>query len=191
MAKKQLVFYGAKTLAIMASDIAHEADIEIIGYIDDFEDESKIALPNFLGTLNDNLYLIDKVPFVIAVGDNINRRKLSIKINQLGGKIANLIHPLAYISKSTSIGQGNILFPFAYLGTNVTIGDGNVFFPNTIISHDINIGDYCFFAPSVAVAGFVEIQNEVKFATSSSISANSLLKSGTQIINDSNWTSSR
>lgn len=165
----KIIVYGSSTLALMTRDIINESGNDFIGFVDDFLD--KDSNEELLGTFNDCVSHYSKFKWIIAVGDNSKRAFLANRVLSSKLTIANVIHPLAYISTYAELGHGNIVFPFTYIGRAVKIGDCNVFMPNSIASHDLTIEDYSFFAPNVSLAGFTEVRSMTKFQSGTSLYA--------------------
>ena len=73
---------------------------------------------------------------------------------------SNLIHPTAYISKSSKMGIGNYFGPGSIIGAKTVIGNFNTFNRASTCGHDDNIGDHNNFGPAATVCGFCSIGSE-------------------------------
>ena len=168
----QIIVYGSSTLARMTREIIEESGNDFIGFVDDFREKHEGSNDEVLGTFNECVNVYNKFKWIIAVGDNSNRAIMVNRVRSSKLILANVIHPLAYISSYAKLGQGNIVFPFAYIGRDVKVGDCNVFMPNSIAGHDLIIEDHNFFAPNVSLAGFTQVRSFTKFQSGTSLYAN-------------------
>lgn len=136
---------------------------------------------------------VDKIELVIAVGYkkmNDIRKKFTEQILNDGYKLANFIHPSAFVASSAKIKQGNIILESAIISENVIIGNSNIIWNGCNISHNCIIGDYNYLAPSVTMGGCVSIKSNCFFGLSSIILSGKKIESytlagaGSYIAND-------
>lgn len=73
------------------------------------------------------------------------------------GRFQTLIHPLARVSPSATIGVGSILYPFVFIGPDVRIGAHVTVLSHASINHDATIGEHTIVASHVALGGNVRI----------------------------------
>lgn len=118
---------------------------------------------------------------IIAVGSITPRKFLYEKFSSLGFSFPNIISSRAIISKSATIGKGNVILPNVYIGPRVRIADNNYITSSTTINHDTNIGSHSYFSTAVSVAGRVNIEDCIRFDTSSCVTADATVASGTLI----------
>ena len=180
MAKKVIIF-GASTLAEMLFDLSKSSHLEIIGVVDDSGAPTGNLKSIYLGKFEDVSKNGSDYDWLVAIGENKNRRKIADRLASYDFSLTNFIHELAYVSSISNVGFGNIIFPFAYIGNNVSIGNGNIFMPHVNLSHDVVVSNYCFFGPSVSIAGFCEINQYSKFKTGSKLYAHSRTFEGEEV----------
>jgi sugar O-acyltransferase (sialic acid O-acetyltransferase NeuD family) len=90
---------------------------------------------------------------IIAVGDNLVRRNISIKSkNKIWWK---LVHPSAIISRDVNVGQGTVIMAGSLIQTGVNIGEHSIINTGACIDHDCEIGSYSHISPNVSIAGGV------------------------------------
>lgn len=113
--------------------------------------------------------------FVLGVGSNKIRNKVSNLIQSKGKKNLNVIHPVSILNDGVKMGTGNLIAtnvvinPFAQIGNDCIINTG------AIIEHECKIGNAVHIAPGTVLAGNVTVGN------GAFIGANSVLKQGITI----------
>lgn len=100
---------------------------------------------------------INDYQFVVAIGNNDIRAKISNEVVRLGGKLATLIHPTASVSQYASIGQGSVIFANAVVNVGCKLGTGAIINTGATVDHDCIVNDYCHIAPGVNISGAVII----------------------------------
>lgn len=73
----------------------------------------------------------------------------------------NLIHPTAWISKTTKMGKGNYFGTGVIIGSNTVIGDNNTFNRGVTVGHNDLIENHNNFSPASTICGncFIGSQN--------------------------------
>ena len=105
----------------------------------------------------------------VAVGEPESKRMLREKLSKAGIKLANVIHPDAYIARSARFGDGLIMREGAKLSCDCVVGE-NVCFENyAILGHDGLMGDDCQVSTFSAIAGNCKVGNQVYFGLGSMI----------------------
>ncbi|MFD2165471.1 acetyltransferase [Thalassotalea euphylliae] len=135
-------------------------------------------------------HYIEHYEFIVSIGNNQARLALSEKIEQLGGKLATLIHPQATISKYANIGAGSVVFANAAINVNCQLGVATIVNTGATIDHDCTIGNGCHIAPGVNISGTTTLGNRVWVGVGSTIIQNLSLTddvyigAGAVIVND-------
>jgi sugar O-acyltransferase (sialic acid O-acetyltransferase NeuD family) len=127
---------------------------EVAGFLDD--DPAALAGDPFEGRIlgdTANFAVQPQHRFVIAVGDPALRQALVEQIAARGGRFARLIHPLAYVAPSASVGEGCILAPFSFLGVGAKLEAHVVINTHASIGHDVTLSPYCVLSPLCVVGG--------------------------------------
>lgn len=135
---QSLLIIGAGGHGRVVVEIATACGYDTIAFLDD-------NAPGAIGKLEEiDVYAPRYEGVFIAIGNNALRQKLAAQLcGMTGVKLVTLIHPTAYVSPSTVIGQGTVVEPKAVVNTNSRIGQGCIISVGTIIDHDCEIGEFC------------------------------------------------
>jgi len=87
------------------------------------------------------------------------RERLFARCKEKGYTIASYIHPTAFISKGTVMGEGNIILESSIIQPFVKIGDGNLILYGVKVAHDDRIGNFNTLAGNTSLCGLVNIGN--------------------------------
>ncbi len=173
--KTILVGYSGHGLVL--GDCAIEMGVSLRYYA-----EKEIAKNNpfnleFLGLESDEKFLGygRGFNFIIGIGDNVIRKKVSEKIIQKKEKIINIIHPSVKLSSFLKVGTGIFLSRNVSVNTCVEIGDYSIVNTGAVIEHECKLGIATHIAPSAVLCGNVSIGD------GSFIGANSVVKQGIKI----------
>jgi sugar O-acyltransferase (sialic acid O-acetyltransferase NeuD family) len=95
--------------------------------------------------------------FLCAIGNPIQRKRITEKVVRIGGLPWNLYNALDNVSEFANIKDGCIFQRDVVISADVTIDEGCFFNCGVIVGHDSKIGAYVSFGPGVRVLGNVEI----------------------------------
>jgi len=191
-----VVVYGAGGQARVLLELMERAGIcPIAGIIDDN--------PDFAGTKIDGIAVLGSAEHlpslirvhrihraVIAVGNNVHRKKLADHARALGLRLPVLIHPHAYVSPTAKLGDGSVVMAGAIVSAHVTMGELGIVNTRASVDHDCLIGDCVHIAPGVTLAGGVTVGNGVLIGVGASvmpglcIGDDSVVGAGTVVIRD-------
>lgn len=182
---KKLILIGGGGHCKSCIDVIEQQNIySIIGILDK-EDKvgQKVFDYEIIGTDDDiHKYVLLGYEFLITLGQiktsNI-RKMLFKKIKSLGGKLATIISPNAYISKYSSIEEGTIIMNGVIINANSKIGKICTINSKALIEHDCIIGDNCHISISAVIAGGVKIESD------SFIGANATIVQGINVPSES------
>ena len=174
---KDIVIIGAgdfgREVAWLVEDINKAKEtFRIIGLLDD--DEKKIGqVYNGYKCIGPVSQLIEirktrQICAVIAMQDGNIRRHIVEKLCGFNDW-ETLIHPLANISATSSIGKGSIICAGSSISVNTNIGNHCVFNISSILGHDCEIGDYVSIMSGSCVSGHVMIGEEAYLATNCTV----------------------
>lgn len=186
--KKDLIIIGAgghgKVCAELASDMGKW---ENIFFLDDvYPEKNKCLTYKILGKTTEILNY-KKCDFFVGIGNNKVREKYLLVLKKYNIKIATLVHPTAYISKFSSIGEGTSIHQYSIVNTSSTIGFGCIINTNAIIEHENYLKDFVHISPNVCMGGQVIIDeyswigigstviNNVSITSNVIVGANSLV----------------
>jgi sugar O-acyltransferase (sialic acid O-acetyltransferase NeuD family) len=154
----KLVVIGAGGHGKVVVATALEAGVEVLCLLDDDSKKwgtSVLGVPICGPIASLSRFFGEKeVHFVLALGDNKLRRKMS-HIN--GVKWATLVHPKAYVHPSVSIGQGTVIFAGVLIQPSAEIGQHVIVNTGAIVEHDCRVGSWAHIASGARLAGGVEV----------------------------------
>ncbi len=161
MKRKILLIGGGGHCRVILDLLFSIKNYEIAGIVDlKAQLGNKVCGVPVIGT-DDNLAKIFKSGIkdcFISVG-SIGIPRLRIKLCKLAKKIGfrfpNLISPLAVISPSVILGQGNYVASGTIINSGVKIGDNCIINTAAIIEHDCEIGDFVHLSPGSLLSGGV------------------------------------
>lgn len=147
--------FGREVLQYVNDTFAIGTTHSVKGFLDDAAISIEPASLNqkILGTIND-YQPAETDRFVIAVGKPELRLQLAARLAARGAQFLSVIHPLAYVAGSASLGTGCVVSPFATVGANATLGDHVVLTYYSSVGHDATVGACSALSPySVANGG--------------------------------------
>lgn len=95
---------------------------------------------------------------IIAVGANLARRDLAVRLQAQGVEFGTAVHPSAVVHPSVRIREGAVIFAGAVIQPDARIGAHAIVNTRASIDHDCVIGDFAHVAPGVALAGNVTLE---------------------------------
>ena len=173
--KNRLIIVGAGGHGKVVLDNALKNGYTDINFIDDNEEGSCMGFPIIGDFSLLNTYGNDKADFVIAVGDNIIRKKIAEQYN-LNWII--LIHPSAQIGLNIQIGLGTVVMAGAIINSCANIGKHCIINTGATIEHDDVIADYVHISPQAVLGGTVNIERGCH------IGIGSIIKNNIRICNE-------
>ena len=113
---------------------------------------------------------INNAEFIVAIGNNDDRKRLLEELTSEGASIATVIHPSAVIATSAIVGPGSCVLAGAILNPFVQIGKGVIINTKASVDHHGVIGEYTHVAPGATLAGEVTVGSLGFIGTGASIS---------------------
>lgn len=173
---KNLIIIGAggmgrEVFSLAKQCIGYNKVFTIKGFIDD-RLNTLASFSNTYPPIIENIsnYQVEKDDvFICSIGDvKIKRACIDIIIKK-GGKFISLVHPMAIINETASIGEGVIVFPYAIVGSEAIVGKHTLLQSYSVIAHDVVLGDFCRIDVQSVCIGGVKIGNCVTIHTASII----------------------
>lgn len=194
---KDIVIIGAGGHAKVILDILLKRKellnekINILGFLDDnFKNLDKKEIFGF--PILGNISLIEKLKeesyFVIAIGDNLTRKKISQKYQTI--KLLNIIHPSSIIGINVQIGKGTVVMANTTINSFTIIKENVIINTGAIIEHDNVIESYVHISPGVILCGGVKVEENSWIGAGSiikpniKIGKNVIIGAGTVVIGD-------
>ncbi|AFD09296.1 acetyltransferase [Solitalea canadensis] len=155
----EVILVGYSGHAYVVADILLQSGVKIKGYVDRIEKDFNPFKLNYLGTDNLDNREDDFVTsrFIVAIGDNSIRGRISNSFKQKGVQLTNAVHPSAIISNKASLGSGLMIMPSVVVNAFAQIGDGVILNSNCTVEHECVVGSYVHVAPGAILAGNVTI----------------------------------
>lgn len=173
---KEIVIIGAGGHAKVIIDIILQRkkisndNLVIKGILDDsFNEKEKkdlFGIP-IIGKVNKILEFPSNIHYVIAIGNNGIRKKISQNYEKI--KYITLIHPKAIIAENVSIEIGTVLMAGSIVNSDTKIGKHCIVNTGSIIEHDNLIKDYVHISPGATLCGGVIVEEETWIGARSTI----------------------
>ncbi len=180
-----MIIYGASGHGKVIVSCINDANEEITGFFDDgLKVEEFMSYP-FFGKYDESTKVDSKL--IIAVGDNVIRRNLALKVTHQFGTV---IHDTALVDRSVEIGEGSVIAHGAIIQVDTKVGVHCIVNTGASIDHDGLIGDYVHIAPQVTLCGSVSIGNDTMIGANSTvlpniaIGENCIIGAGSVVIRD-------
>lgn len=125
-----------------------------LGALDGFECDYKV-----IGTIRD-WKPKNNERFVMAIANPKLKEKISGLMKAKGAVFTCLIHPTAFISDYSKVGEGIVMYPNSGINVNTNIGDF-VTVLSSGVGHDAEIGDYCTISSYCDITGGVKLGKRV------------------------------
>ena len=171
--KKNLVIIGASGHGKVIADIAMKMKKwESIFFLDDVKTGSSVLGLSVIGNISSASLYIDDSEFIIAIGNNLTRKLLQMKLESEGAKFAVLIHPAAILGTDVSICSGSVIMAGVVINSSTTVGKGCIINTACSLDHDNVIEDFVHISPGTHLAGTVKVCEETWIGIGSTISNN-------------------
>jgi UDP-N-acetylbacillosamine N-acetyltransferase len=179
--KKKLFICGSKEHANVISHIAIRCGYSQIEFIDEFDKQYR--------SIND-IKKETGTPIVIAIGNNLIRKKVFNQLETLGFDIVSLIDPSAFLLPEVEIEKGTVILPNVTINIKTKIGKGVILNTSCIIEHENIIEDFVHISPNTALAGNVIVKENTHIGIGSTsiqgitIGKNCTIGAGSVIVKD-------
>ena len=125
-----------------------------------------------------------------SAGKRHLRQEAFEKMKAIGFKMANVIHPQAFVDVSAILGEGNLVLEGAKIGSECVVGDNNYINVGSVLCHHSKLSGNIHLAPNSTVGGNVVIEEDcligmgVSIVSGCSIGKNTVVNNGVNIISD-------
>lgn len=155
--RDKIVIIGASGHGRVIADIAKLNGYKEIIFLDDDTSKIKNGIYDVVGICKDFKTYKEDYDFIIAIGHNKIRERISNELNKLGINQITLIHPTAVIDKTVVIEEGTTIMANVVLNADVKIGKGCIINTAATVDHDCKINDFVHISPGVKIAGAVDV----------------------------------
>lgn len=190
---KPLVIIGAGGHAKVVMDIAEASLRAVCGVIDRQYDLGHRFLNSTIvgneALLEDNSFVKDH-EFIVAIGDQSTRRRLSLQIVDAGGSLATLRHPASVVSPHATIEAGTVLAAGCVVNPSARVGRFCILNTGCTVDHDVRLADGVQICPGANLAGTVTCEEDVFVGTGAvvipriNIGAAAIIGAGAVVVRD-------
>lgn len=120
----------------------------------------------------------DENVYVFAIADVNVRERMCTELSKKGAEFINLIHPTAYVTNTSVLGNGIIITPLSLVSVNTFIGN-HVIINGARVGHDAIIKDYCTLGPQSCVLGYCTVEKKVTLGCNACIHPHVRVSEGT------------
>jgi sugar O-acyltransferase (sialic acid O-acetyltransferase NeuD family) len=145
-------FYGASGHAKVVMEAWIEAGGKVTAVFDD--NDKILSILNFPVSGKFNPDFFPTTPLVISIGSNEIRRKISLQLSTVFGKV---FHPRSIISRSALISDGTVVMAGAVVNSSSQFGKHVILNTGAKVDHDCLLGDFVHIAPNATLCGNVVI----------------------------------
>lgn len=165
--KNNMLLYGASGHAKVIIDCLVSQGEVIHGIFDDYSDLVSLNGYDVYNDYDSKFEGEEKV--IIAVGDNVSRKKIAAKVKHEFGRIW---HTSSVISESSEIGQGTVIMHNAVVQPGARIGKHCIVNTGSSIDHDCRLGDFVHISPKVTLCGNVNVGEGVHIGAGATVIPN-------------------
>lgn len=134
--------------------------------------------PQILGVpvLGDDTVVLQHAPDSVFLVNGLGSTKdlsLRVKIYEQfkaqGYRFTTVVHPSAWVSKHTKLGEGAQIMAKAVVQTGVQIGANSIVNTAATLDHDCVIEPHCHVAPGVTLSGSVQVGTQSHLGTGATV----------------------
>lgn len=172
-----LLVLGTRPFSLEIADVISEIPgYDVVGFVENLDREK------CKGTLEDlPIYWVDEIArfadshqAICGLGTT-HRSRYTRQVEELGMKFATLVHPLARVSKKSTLDEGTIVSVLSIIAAYTRLGRHVIVNRGCIIGHHTTIGDHVSVMTGATVAG------DTRIGDSSYIGMASVIRNGVTI----------
>lgn len=147
-----MLIYGAGGHAKVLMSILAACGKELAGIFDD--DPGHAAFRGYHVLHRYDPDFLRELPLIIAIGDNLTRKKMAECISHGFG---TAIHPSARLDGSVGIGKGSVVVHGAIIQADTTLGEHVIVNTGARVDHDCSLSDFVHIGPGATLCGNVSV----------------------------------
>jgi sugar O-acyltransferase (sialic acid O-acetyltransferase NeuD family) len=169
----EIFIYGAGSVGKLVAEIIRDLNKiaytwKIVGFLDDDDakwgsEYANIKVLGGIGQLEKN----PRSSVIIGFSDPLLKKKVAERLDKIGARFPQIIHPSAWIADRVQIEEGTVVYPGVCIDCDVTLGKHTTINKNATLGHDSNYGSYLTVSPGVNLGGFAEVGEGVEFGIGS------------------------
>lgn len=177
MLNKRIFLAGYSGHGYVVVDTALKSGLHIQGYTDPVANTKNFFNLEYMGceTDRDFQHWQEDISFILGVGNNNVRQKITKLILGHKKEILNVIHPTVDFSEFFSLGFGNFLAKNISVTPLVDLGNCNILNTGCVVDHECKIGDFVHIGPGAVLAG------NVSLGDGCFVGANAVIREGVHI----------
>lgn len=148
-----LVIVGAGGHGHVVADAAR-GSFRVLGFVDEHPDDVTDAGHPLIGADDPQ---VAAARFIVAVGDNAQRRRLFEQWTARGRTPASVVHAAAVVSRVARLGRGTFVAPAAVINARAVVGDDVILNTGCIVEHNCHVAAHAHVAPRVTLTGGVRV----------------------------------
>lgn len=154
--KRRIAVFGAGGHGKVVIDaIERNAGLEVACVVDDHPQPGAAVLGHAVAGGRETLLArrgdIDGV--IVAIGDNRTRLEVAGWLAAQGFALQRVVHPMAVVAPSASIGAGALIMPGAVVNAAARIGANAIINTGAVVEHDCDVGEAAHVAPGAVLCG--------------------------------------
>lgn len=155
-----IVVYGAGGHAKVVLDILRLNSLEVVAVLDDEPTKTGLhfgGCPISRASAALAGLMQQKIPAVVAIGDNTLRAQAAQRILNAGGHLHTVVHPAAVIGSDVTLGAGTVVMAGVVINAGAAIGANVILNTACSVDHDCSLGDHTHISPGAHLGGQVHV----------------------------------
>lgn len=161
----RVIIIGAGGHGKVIFDVLSKTEQKVTAFLDDDKEKYNTAIHGVQvqGVIADIPKFAEQFPLgaFAAIGNNFIRKKIYLKLKELGFAMIKAISPESYTFDKNNIGAGTLVMPKAVVNIDAVIGENCIINTGAVIEHGCKISDHSHVASLACLAGEVEVGEEV------------------------------